>query len=77
MSCDAAFARELSRAGQRRNRGRRTSSRIFFQMMRVISSPSSSTTGFFTTILWSEGIVWSAAPFPQIREPARRSKETG
>jgi hypothetical protein len=29
---------------------RRTSSRIFFHMIRVISSPSSSTTGFFTTI---------------------------
>ena len=27
-----------------------TSSRIFFHIMRVISSPSSSTTGFFTTI---------------------------
>jgi hypothetical protein len=34
----------------RRNE-RRTSSRIFFHMIRVISSPSSSTTGFFTTIL--------------------------
>lgn len=32
----------------------RTSSRIFFQMIRVISSPSSSTTGFFTAILSSE-----------------------
>jgi len=31
----------------------RTSSRIFFQMMRVISSPSSSTIGFFTTIFSS------------------------
>ena len=31
-----------------------TSSRIFFQMMRVISSPSSSTIGFFTTIFSPE-----------------------
>lgn len=30
--------------------GRPTSSRIFFQMIRVISSPSSSTTGFLTLI---------------------------
>jgi hypothetical protein len=30
--------------------GYSTSSRIFFHIMRVISSPSSSTTGFFTTI---------------------------
>lgn len=32
----------------------RTSSRIFFQMILVISSPSSSTTGFFTLILSSK-----------------------
>ena len=31
-------------------RGALTSSRIFFQMIRVISSPSSSTTGFLTLI---------------------------
>jgi len=37
-----------SRTNEKETEG--TSSRIFFHMMRVISSPSSSTTGFFTTI---------------------------
>ena len=35
---------------ERDRRGYSTSSRIFFHIIRVISSPSSSTTGFFTTI---------------------------
>jgi hypothetical protein len=36
------------------HRGYSTSCRIFFHIMRVISSPSSSTTGFFTTIFSPE-----------------------
>ena len=42
----------------------RTSSLIFFQMILVISSPSSSTTGFWTTILFS------AHPFRPTYSPA-------
>jgi hypothetical protein len=56
MSYNAHRLRFVSMYGASRNPTvTRTSSRIFFQMILVISSPSSSTTGFATAIFVSGG----------------------
>ena len=55
----------------------RTSSLIFFQMMRVISSPSSSTTGFFTAIFCAAATarrVYQRRPLRATREPLTRPR---
>jgi hypothetical protein len=52
---EGGAGRKSAPHGEREDsRGYSTSCRIFFHIMRVISSPSSSTTGFFTTIFSPE-----------------------
>src|SRR5882672_7013022 len=55
--------------------GRMSVSRIFCQIMRVISSPSISTTGFFTLILVIQSPeIESATKYKQISKDAKHTK---